>query len=110
MHLLERSQRISADPAQVFDFFADPRNLEEITPPWLHFRITRAPYRVDAGAEPDGEGVLVRDRVHYSLPCGALGEFMHRLLVHHDLERIFDYRREEIERRFRAAAPAGTAP
>lgn len=145
-HLLEREQWITAEPAEVFDFFADPRNLEEITPPWLHFRITEAPDRVQGGAEieyrlrlhgipvrwssriedwhpphrfadaqirgpyrhwhhthtvePDGDGVKMADRVRYSLPLGRLGDLAHRLVVRHDLERIFDYRREAIERRF----------
>jgi ligand-binding SRPBCC domain-containing protein len=145
-HLLEREQRIPAGPAEVFDFFADPRNLEEITPPWLHFRITDAPDRAEDGSrityrlrlhgipirwtsriedwdpphrfadtqvrgpyshwhhthtvEPEGDGVLMRDRVRYSLPLGPLGELAHRVVVRRDLDRIFDYRREAIERRF----------
>jgi ligand-binding SRPBCC domain-containing protein len=28
---------------QVFDFFADPRNLEQLTPSWLHFEIVTRP-------------------------------------------------------------------
>jgi len=154
-HLLERSQRIPAPVDEVFEFFADVRNLEQITPPWLHFRITSAPERVHGGAEiryrlrlhgfpvrwvsrienwepphrfadtqirgpyshwhhthtvePDGDGVVMRDRVRYSLPLGPLGDLAHRLLVRRDLSRIFDYRREEIERRFGAAVPAGSA-
>jgi ligand-binding SRPBCC domain-containing protein len=40
------------------------------------------------------------DAVRYALPFGPLGELLHRTLVRHDIERIFDYRREGIERRF----------
>jgi ligand-binding SRPBCC domain-containing protein len=39
-HVLERSQIIPGEPDTVFAFFKDPLNLEEITPPWLGFRIT----------------------------------------------------------------------
>jgi ligand-binding SRPBCC domain-containing protein len=28
---------------QIFDFFADPRNLQRITPDWLHFEMISAP-------------------------------------------------------------------
>ncbi|MBA2505032.1 MAG: SRPBCC family protein [Thermoleophilaceae bacterium] len=51
--------------------------------------------------EPDGEGgTIMRDRVRYRLPLGVLGGIAHLLFVKRDLERIFDFRREEIERRF----------
>jgi ligand-binding SRPBCC domain-containing protein len=41
-------------------------------------------------------GTLIRDRVDYRLPLGALGRIARRLLVARDLERIFDYRRDAI--------------
>ena len=118
LHLLERSQRVPGDVVNVFEFFADAYNLEEVTPPWLHFRVTNAPVPISSGTEieyslrlhripvrwvsriedwdpprrfsdrqlrgpyshwhhihslePDGNHVIMRDRVGYSLPLGPL--------------------------------------
>jgi hypothetical protein len=146
LHLLERGQAVQGEAAEIFRFFADARNLETITPPWLGFRVRSAPGRVSGGAEieyslrlhglpvrwvsliddwdpprcfadvqvhgpyslwrhthtlePDGDRVIMRDLVRYSLPFGPVGELAHRVLVRRDLERIFDYRRAAIERIF----------
>lgn len=37
-------------------------------------------------------GVLMRDRVEYELPLGALGEAVHDLLVRNRLKRVFNHR------------------
>lgn len=37
---LQTEQVLPAEISEVFDFFADARQLERITPPWLNFRIT----------------------------------------------------------------------
>jgi hypothetical protein len=39
IEILRREQRLPGSPADVFAFFADPRNLEAITPPLLRFRV-----------------------------------------------------------------------
>ena len=54
---------------------------------------------------PDGAGVVMEDRVEYALPFGPFGRLVHRLRVRGQLERIFDYRREQIDRIF----PGGAA-
>lgn len=55
--------------------------------------------------EPDGDGrTLMRDQVRYRLPLGLLGEIARVGLVDRDLARIFDYRREELERRLNSQA------
>jgi ligand-binding SRPBCC domain-containing protein len=144
--LLEASVRLASPPEVVFPFFADAFNLEELTPPWLHFEVvtpqpiamakgTRIDYRLrvrglplrwtsaitewDPGRSfvdeqvrgpyrlwrhrhvfrPDGGGTLAEDRVEYEVLGGALVD---RLLVRPDLERIFRFRREALERRFGA--------
>jgi ligand-binding SRPBCC domain-containing protein len=45
-------------------------------------------------------GVVMRDRVEYELPLGALGRLAHRLLVRRQLDAIFDFRRRAIEEIF----------
>ena len=153
IHALERSQRVAGSPGEVFRFFADPYNLEKITPPWLRFKLRSRPLGMAAGAEiqyslrlhglpirwvsridawepphrfvdvqvhgpyrlwhhthslePGGDDVLMLDAVRYALPLGSLGELVHRKLVRHDLERIFDYRHEAIERAFGSPTSLG---
>jgi ligand-binding SRPBCC domain-containing protein len=51
VHILRREQRLSGTPEEVFPFFAEARNLEAITPPWLGFRVvTPEPVEMRAGA------------------------------------------------------------
>jgi ligand-binding SRPBCC domain-containing protein len=50
VHVLRREQRLEASPEALFGFFADPANLEAITPPVLRFRlITPAPVEMGPG-------------------------------------------------------------
>ena len=48
-HVLERTQILPVPLEQAFAFFADPHNLEAITPGWLRFRIVSAPPAIVAG-------------------------------------------------------------
>jgi ligand-binding SRPBCC domain-containing protein len=51
-HVLERSQVVPGALDHVFSFFEDPRNLETITPPWLHFTVlSSSDERVRLGTE-----------------------------------------------------------
>jgi ligand-binding SRPBCC domain-containing protein len=51
IHTLRREQVVDADPDAVFAFFADPFNLEAITPPLLRFAVvTPAPIAMGVGA------------------------------------------------------------
>ena len=50
-YLLERAQTLPRPLEEVFAFFADARNLEALTPPWLKFRIlTEGELPMHAGA------------------------------------------------------------
>lgn len=129
---------------RVFSFFSDPANLDDITPPWLSFKIvTPLPVSMKEGALidyrlrvrgfplrwrskitrwnppesfvdeqlvgpyrlwhhehtflPIGGGTLVRDQVRYATPLDAL---VHRFFVRPDIERIFEFRTQELRRHF----------
>jgi uncharacterized protein (TIGR01777 family) len=47
--------------------------------------------------EPDDGGTVIRDRVRYSLPFGALGDLIAGRLVRRDLEAVFDFRRQRTQ-------------
>lgn len=50
MHL-ESRQTVDAPLERVFPFFADPRNLGRITPPWVHFEmLDEPPPEMEVGA------------------------------------------------------------
>ena len=44
------------------------------------------------------DGTLIRDTVLYRMPYGALGTIARRVVVARDLGRIFDYRRDAVDR------------
>lgn len=56
---------------------------------------------------PDGDGVLLIDRVCYQPPLGLLGRLIHRLYIGQTLERIFAYRRGRLDYYLSAAVAAG---
>jgi ligand-binding SRPBCC domain-containing protein len=144
LHLLRREQLLPFPLDEVFDFFAEARNLERLTPPLLGFEVigddpiemragtlieyrlrlhglrvdwlTRieewepgvrfvdqqlvGPYRLwhhTHSFEERGEHTLMRDTVRYALPLWPLGELA-MPLVRRDLDRIFDFRRDNVER------------
>lgn len=57
--MLERTQRIRAHLDSVFPFFEDPRNLAEITPPWLRFQV------VSSTDDRVREGTRIRYRIRW---------------------------------------------
>ncbi len=60
--------------------------------------------------KPIEGGVEMTDLVHYRLPLGPLGTLAHALFVRRQLEEIFDYRYQVLEKRFgRLGAAAETA-
>jgi ligand-binding SRPBCC domain-containing protein len=60
---MHRDTVVHAPLAETFDFFADPSNLERLTPPWLRFSMrTSLPLTMRAGAE-------IEYRIHiYGVP------------------------------------------
>lgn len=71
-HILQRTQVVQRPINKVFDFFADPANLERITPPQLGFRIlTERPISVAEGTLIDYvlrlRGVPVKWRTEISV-------------------------------------------
>jgi hypothetical protein len=63
-------------------------------------------WRHTHGFEARGHATLVRDTVQYREPLGPLGALAHLLFVERTMNRIFDFRREEIARALNTGASA----
>ncbi|MDB4973611.1 MAG: hypothetical protein JWN48_1952 [Myxococcaceae bacterium] len=141
---LDARQVLHTPLEQLFPFFADAKNLEQLTPPFLSFQILTPPpidmhvgtlidYRIklriipltwrtliSAWEPPDrfideqlkgpytlwrhehlfeaqGDSTLVIDHVDYKVFGGSL---INKLVVQPDLERIFAFRKQELQKRF----------
>lgn len=144
---LIRTQMVRLPVEKVFPFFADEKNLEVLTPPWLHFRVigkstssiqtgTLIDYRLAVHGipltwqsmiedwvpnqrfvdrqtvgpyalwhhthtfTPTEQGTLVSDTVEYEVPGGTIGDFLLGRFIEKDLEKIFEYRRQTVEKLF----------
>jgi ligand-binding SRPBCC domain-containing protein len=69
VHVLRRRQELAQPVGPVFEFFAQARNLERITPPWLRFEVrTPEPVRMEVGR-------LIDYRLRYrGVPLGWTSE------------------------------------
>ncbi len=63
----------------------------QLTGPFRHWHHTHR-------FEPRDGGTSIVDRVRYSLPLGRLGRLAHLVLVRRDLDRIFEFREQQIAR------------
>ena len=111
---LTSRQFVPAAREEVFPFFADAHNLEEITPSSLRFNVlTPRPIEMREGVrieyrlwvhehtfeEVDG-GTVLGDTVDYDIAGGPLAPIAERLFVRRDVIGIFEYRRRWIAERF----------
>lgn len=99
-YLLERVQVVPRTLAEVFGFYADPRNLARITPRWLGFRILTPDAAMRAG-------VQIEYRIH---PLGVPQRWVSEITVWEPPHRFVDeqrrgpYRRWHHLHEFRATA------
>src|SRR5215467_901825 len=119
-YIIERRLWLPRPRPDVFDFFADPRNLSavqprvmvrEFDPPfrfvdvqlWGPFARWEHRHRFLAGpftAGPGPVGTWMEDRVTYRLPWGPLGKAAHALGVGRRLATLFEFREARLRERF----------
>jgi ligand-binding SRPBCC domain-containing protein len=115
MDLIERTQWVPVPLEETFRFFADPRNLGRITPPWLAFSLERAELKAVAtregrDASEAGDDIEMAEglRLHYRIrPLLVPQRWTSEITVWDPPHRFVDeqvrgpYRRWHHEHRFR---------
>ncbi len=106
IYQLERTQKVSLGIEACWRFFSDPRNLEEITPPAMHFTIKS---RLPAEVYP---GLMIEYTVSplLGIPLTWLTEIVHVEAPHRfvDEQRVGPYRIWHHEHTFRATPDGAT--
>ena len=90
-HTLRREQWIPRPLDEVFAFFSDAGNLEEITPPWLGFRIlTPGPIPIAAGTKTAVSAELARPsgEVDHRNPAMGAAFLLHRCAVERSVPAV----------------------
>lgn len=146
-YVFHAEQVVTRPLEEVFEFFSRAENLQELTPPWLNFRILsvdpqpirkgtliryslrwrifpirwtteivewdppngfvdlqlKGPYQLWRHQHrfiAEGSATRIVDEVKYRLPLGPLGKMAHAMKVRRDIEGIFNYRKQAVEKRF----------
>ena len=100
-HVLSRRQLVPGSLQEVFAFFENPRNLEEITPTWLRFSV------LEATDDVVREGTEIRYRLHWNgLPMGWRSRITEYAQDAHFADEMLSgpYKRWYHTHRFRAVA------
>jgi len=153
LETIHRLQRLSIPLHTAWDFFSDPHNLRDLTPPGLGFQAASAPagkmypgmiitYKITPllgisrrwiteithVVEPHlfvdeqrigpyrfwhhqhlfreiAGGVEMEDIVHYIIPFGRLGQLAAAMPVKRELQKIFDFRRDVLAKKFGTPQP-----
>ncbi len=93
MHKLKQEQFLPISLDQAWDFFATPRNLNEVTPDDMVFEITsELPDKMYEG--------LMTDLLHYDIGKSFIGWIAGKVFVHNKVKDIFAYRHKSLETYF----------
>ena len=60
--------------------------------------------------QPEKDGTIMLDRVHYRLPGGPVGRLLHLLVVRRTLARIFSFRQRQLAALFSSGDPLPHSP
>ncbi len=149
VHIIQTTQRLPTSLEETWDFFSSPKNLKEITPTYMNFKILSnsnaekmyagqvityhvhpilgiplywmteitqvkeneyfideqriGPYSLwhhQHHFKKIAGGVEMTDIVHYQLPLGILGDIAHALFVKRQLNDIFNFRYQLLEKKW----------